>query len=75
MSRSRSPLSLKLDKLKDIPLKAMLWHLNAIMQGPYITVENMKYATDLAINEALDDLKRESADMYAQVLDQLGLER
>jgi signal transduction histidine kinase len=45
------------------------------MQGPYITVENMKYATDLAINEALDDLKRESADMYAQVLDQLGLER
>jgi hypothetical protein len=35
----------------------------------------MKYATDLAINEALDDLKKESADMYAQVLDQLGLER
>lgn len=71
----RTDLNLKLDKLTGTPLKAMLWHLNEAVNGPYITVDNMRFCTDLAINEALSLLQKESTDMFAQVLDQLGLER
>jgi hypothetical protein len=71
----RTPLSLKLDKLTGTPLKAMLWHLNETVNGPYITADNMRFCTDLAIYEALSLLEKESADMFAQVLDQLGLKR
>ena len=53
----------------------MLWHLNEAVNGPYITADNMRFCTDLAINEALSLLQKESTDMFAQVLDQLGLER
>ena len=68
-------MKVNLQNLSGTPLKAMVWHLNKAVQGPYITAENMSGCTELAINEALDALKAESEEMYQQVLDQLGLER
>ena len=68
----RSDLNLKLDKLEGTPLKAMLWHLNEAVQGPYITVHNMRGCTDLAINEALSLLKKESESVFNQVKAQMG---
>ena len=68
---TRSTLNLKLDKLTDIPLKAMLWHLNEAVNGPYITADNMRFCTDLAINEALSLLKKESESMFDKVTAQM----
>lgn len=67
----RSDLNLKLDKLTGTPLKAMLWHLNEAVNGPYITEENMRGCTDLAINEALALLKKESESMFNEVINQM----
>ena len=68
----RSDLNLKLDKLTGTPLKAMLWHLNEAVKGPYITADNMRGCTDLAINEALSLLKKESESVYTQTVDMMG---
>jgi len=70
---TRTNLNLKLDKLTGTPLKAMLWHLNEAVQGPYITEKNMKGCTDLAINEALSLLKKESESMFDEVSSQMGV--
>ena len=67
MTTTRTPLSLKLDKLEGTPLKAMLWHLNEAVNDPYITAKNMRGCTDLAINEALSLLKKESESMFDEV--------
>lgn len=64
----RTPLSLKLDKLTGTPLKAMLWHLNEAVRGPVITADNMRFCTDLAINEALSLLEQNSADIFNQTV-------
>jgi hypothetical protein len=69
---TRTNLNLKLDKLTGTPLKAMLWHLNEAVKGPYITEENMRGCTDLAINEALSLLKKESESMFDKVSAQMG---
>ena len=69
----RSVLSIKLDNLTGTPLKAMLWHLNETVNDPYITADNMGFCTDLAIYEALSLLEKESADMYQEVVSQLGV--
>tara|TARA_B000000557_G_C20783893_1_gene447762 strand:- start:366 stop:587 length:222 start_codon:yes stop_codon:yes gene_type:complete len=68
----RTPLSLKLDKLTGTPLKAMLWHLNETVNAPYITADNMRFCTDLAIYEALSLLEKESADVFAQTVAMMG---
>lgn len=68
----RSDLNLKLDKLTGIPLKAMLWHLNEAVNGPYITADNMRGCTDLAINEALSLLSKESESVFAQTVNMMG---
>jgi len=70
---TRTNLNLKLDKLTGTPLKAMLWHLNEAVQGPYIQKRNMKGCTDLAINEALSLLKKESESMFDEVSSQMGV--
>ena len=64
----RSNLNLKLDKLTGTPLKAMLWHLNEAVRGPVITADNMRFCTDLAINEALSLLKKESDEVFHQTV-------
>lgn len=69
---TRTNLNLKLDKLTGTPLKAMLWHLNEAVKGPYITEGNMRGCTDLAINEALSLLKKESESMFDKVSAQMG---
>lgn len=69
----RSDLNLKLDKLTGTPLKAMLWHLNEAVKGPYITEQNMRGCTDLAVNEALSLLKKESESMFDKVSAQMGV--
>jgi hypothetical protein len=68
----RSDLNLKLDKLTGTPLKAMLWHLNEAVNGPYITADNMRGCTDLAINEALSLLKKESESVFTQTVAMMG---
>ena len=68
---NRTNLNLKLDKLTGTPLKAMLWHLNEAVNGPYITAKNMRGCTDLAINEALSLLKKESESMFDKVTAQM----
>lgn len=68
---NRTNLNLKLDKLTGTPLKAMLWHLNEAVNGPYITAKNMRGCTDLAINEALSLLKKESESMFDIVTAQM----
>ena len=70
---TRTNLNLKLDSLSGTPLKAMLWHLNEAVNGPYITTNNMKGCTDLAINEALSLLKKESVSMFDKVEAQMGV--
>ena len=67
----RTPLSKKLDKLTGTPLKAMLWHLNEAVNDPYITAHNMRFCTDLTINEALSLLKKESESMFDKVTAQM----
>ena len=75
---NRTNLSLKLDKLTGIPLKAMLWHLNEsvsffdLVNAPYITAENMRFCTDLAINEALSLLKKESESVFNLTVAMMG---
>lgn len=69
----RTDLNLKLDKLSGTPLKAMLWHLNEAVNGPYITASNMRGCTDLAINEALSLLKKESESVYHQTVAMMGV--
>jgi hypothetical protein len=69
----RTNLNLKLDKLTGTPLKAMLWHLNEAVNGPYITAKNMRGCTDLAINEALSLLKKESEVVFNQTVDMMGV--
>ena len=69
---SRTNLSLKLDKLKGTPLKAMLWHLNEAVNGPYITADNMRGCTDLSIYEALSLLKKESESVFNQTVAMMG---
>ena len=68
----RSDLNLKLDKLTGTPLKAMLWHLNEAVKGPYITEQNMRGCTDLSINEALSLLSKESESVFAQTVNMMG---
>jgi len=68
----RTTLNLKLDKLTGTPLKAMLWHLNEAVKGPYITEQNMRGCTDLAINEALSLLKKESESVFTQTVAMMG---
>lgn len=67
----RSDLNIKLDKLTGTPLKAMLWHLNEAVNGPYITAKNMRGCTDLSIYEALSLLKKESESMFDKVTAQM----
>ena len=69
---TRSTLNLKLDKLEGTPLKAMLWHLNEAVKGPYVTEQNMRGCTDLAIYEALCLLKKESESVFAQTVNMMG---
>ena len=65
----RTPLSLKLDKLRDTPLEAMLWHLNEAYRNELdITADNMRFCTDLAINEALSLLEQNSWEMFNQTV-------
>ena len=71
---TRTNLNLKLDSLEGTPLKAMLWHLNEAVNGPYITADNMRGCTDLAINEALSLLKKESESMFDEVSSQMGVD-
>lgn len=68
----RSDLNQKLDKLTGTPLKAMLWHLNEAVNGPYITADNMRFCTDLAINEALSLLKKESESVFNLTVAMMG---
>lgn len=70
----RTPLSLKLDKLRGTPLKAMLWHLNeAYSRNDLdITADNMRFCTDLAINEALSLLEQNSWEMFNQTVAMMG---
>ena len=71
---TRTNLNLKLDSLEGTPLKAMLWHLNEAVNGPYITADNMRFCTDLAINEALSLLKKESVSMFDKVIAMMGVD-
>ena len=68
----RTPLSLKLDKLTGTPLKAMLWHLNEAVNAPYITADNMRFCTDLSINEALSLLKKDSESVFNLTVAMMG---
>ena len=68
---TRTDLNIKLDKLTGTPLKAMLWHLNEAVNDPYITADNMRFCTDLSINEALSLLKKESESMFDKVTAQM----
>ena len=69
----RTPLSLKLDKLRGTPLQAMLWHLNEAYGNEFdITADNMRFCTDLAINEALSLLEQNSWEMFNQTVAMMG---
>lgn len=68
----RTPLSKKLDNLTGTPLKAMLWHLNEAVNDPYITADNMRFCTDLTINEALSLLKKDSESVFNLTVAMMG---
>lgn len=62
-----------LEKLSGIPLKAMLWHLNEAVRGPWIDEKNMFGCTEEAVKEALFLLKDESPEVYGETIKQLGV--